>query len=114
MIALLLLVSCGTPDPDPCAEMCAAATQLLGLCLDEWNADWSAAGYADAPDHFDACETWAWELRTLEADAAARDVARAEGAVDRTCVSRRDAFTAPGASCETYTTVDWNARPWTE
>lgn len=102
---LLLLLACAEA-PDPCAEMCEAAASLYGGCLSGWGADWSAAGYADEADYLDACGTWAWELRALEADAGR------SGQVDALCAERDAQLTADDATCETYTTMDWNTPPW--
>lgn len=101
----LLLLGCAEPA-DPCTAMCAGAAELYGGCLSEWGADWSAAGYADEPDFLDACATWAWELRELEADAGRT------GEVDAECARREEAFTAEAATCDAYTSLDWNTPPW--
>ena len=101
-----------SPDPDPCAEMCGVAADLYGGCLADWGADWTAAGYTDEADFLNACETWAWELRLLEADAVDQGVIDQPGQVDATCEERRDAFAADDATCATYTGTDWNHAPW--
>ena len=102
---LLLLAACAA-DPDPCTAMCVAAASLYGGCLTTWGADWESANYADEADFVDACATWAWEMRQLEVDAGKI------GATDQTCLERSTAFQAEDATCDTYTTLDWNSPTW--
>jgi len=106
-----LALGCG--DPDPCTPMCAAATDLYGRCLDDWGVGWSAAGYDNAGDFRDACETWAWEMQHLEREARRRDPA-VKGQVDATCRTRRDRFSDPDATCEDFTEIDWSRSPWSD
>ena len=116
-IGLLLggVVACAAPaEPDPCAEMCAAAAELYGACLEDWGVGWEGAGYEDREDFVDACHTWAGELRLLVVDAVDRGVAEEVGAVDAVCQDRDAAMRAPDATCEAYTGVDWNQVPWEE
>ncbi len=86
--------------------MCEAAASLYGGCLRDWGADWEAAAYADEEDFLDACGTWAWEMRQLEADVDH------PGATDQTCEERAAAFTAEDATCEAFTGLDWHTPPW--
>jgi hypothetical protein len=102
-LLLSLLLGCGDAD-DPCVPLCAAAADRYGACLEAGGADWPAAGYDDRADFLDACHTWAWEARLLEADAGE------DGAVDRTCRTRRAAI-ADG-DCDTFTSIDWSTMPW--
>ncbi len=104
MLLALMIAGCAEPAEDPCAPMCAAAASLYGACLEDWGADWAAAGYADGADFQDACETWAWEQRLLE------DEAGQQGVVDATCLEREALFTE--GTCEDFTAVDWSAALW--
>lgn len=103
MLLLLLLLGCEDP-PDPCAAMCAVATETQAACLAEEGVDWTAAGYADRADYRDACDTWAWEARLLEDDAGE------DGAVDETCRTRRE--TLSGGACDELAAIDWSTLPW--
>ena len=112
-LLLTALAACASDEAPPaCVSMCGAAAALYGGCLSDWGADWEAAGYVDEDDFLVACETWAWEMSLLETDASQRGAAGAAGALVRTCRARREAFAAPDATCDAYTGVDWNARPW--
>lgn len=113
-LPLLIALSACAPDaaPPACVQMCAAAADLYGGCLDEWGAGWPDAGYADRADFLGACETWGWEMALLERDAVQGGDTAAEGTLARTCVDRRSAFQADTATCETYTGIDWQAPPW--
>ena len=103
--AFTLLAAVGCADgPDPCVPMCAAAAELYGGCLEGWGTDWTAAGYDDKADFLDACDTWAWTSRELEAEADK------EGAVDAECRSRQD--TLEGGTCDDFTALDWSGVPW--
>ncbi len=104
---LWLLLACAA-DPDPCTPMCEGAAALYGGCLTDWGADWSAAGYTDEAGFLDACTTWAFQMRALEADAGRT------GDVDAECTAREARFTAEDATCEDYTGLDWNSPPWQE
>lgn len=106
LLLCVVLEACGRAVPDPCDAMCVSAEVLYGGCLESWGASWSAAGYEDGADFRDACSTWAWEMRLLEADAGL------DGEVDATCEERTAAFT--GGTCEAYTQIDWNVPPWEE
>ena len=112
-LLLTALAACA-PDgaPPACVRMCVKAAALYGGCLDDWGADWPAAGYADEADFIGACETWAWEMSLLEADAVERGDTGAAGSLVGTCDDRGAAFSAPDATCDAYTGTDWNARPW--
>jgi hypothetical protein len=99
--ALVLLVACAADDP--CAPMCAAATDALSACLDADGLDWAAAGYADAADHRDACETWAWAQRQLARDAGGADV-------DGACAAREAELVDGG--CDAYSAIDWAQPVW--
>lgn len=92
--------------------MCAAAAALYGRCLDEAGADWAQAGFDDADAFTDSCETWAWEMRLLEADAVDRGHPEAQGAVDAACADRHAAMRAADAACAAYTGIDWSEPPW--
>jgi hypothetical protein len=113
-LPLLIALSACAPDaaPPACVQMCAAAADLYGGCLEEWGVGWSDAGYAGRGDFLGACETWGWEMALLEQDAVQAGDADAEGALARTCGERRAAFLAEDATCETYTGIDWQATPW--
>ncbi|MBM4369182.1 MAG: hypothetical protein FJ102_23410 [Deltaproteobacteria bacterium] len=102
---MLWLLACVT-QPDPCLAMCEAGAALYGGCLAEWGADWTAAGYADEDDFLDACDTWAFEWRQIEA------VDGHEGQTDATCVARAEQFSASTATCDDFTSTDWNSAPW--
>ncbi|GDX80038.1 hypothetical protein LBMAG42_18490 [Deltaproteobacteria bacterium] len=99
------LLGCATA-PDPCVAMCEAAADLYGGCLSTWGADWEAAAYADEDDFLDACATWSWEQRQLEVEAGQ------EGATDAVCEERAALFAAEEATCDDYTTIDWNTPTW--
>ena len=107
-----LLMGCQVEAPAACADMCRAAASLYGDCRADDGLDWPAAGYTDAADHQDRCETWAWEMAVLEDDAVARGDTEAEGATARVCAARRDALSADTATCSDYTDMDWNTTPW--
>ena len=107
----ILLAGCGEQDPDPCVEMCQAAADLYGGCLEGWGLDWTAAGYDDEADYLGSCETWGWEMRALEAQAI-RDGDAEAGAVDGICVERTALLSAEDAECSAYTDIDWNTAPW--
>jgi hypothetical protein len=88
--------------------MCEAGAELYGGCLAEWDADWSAAGYADEADFLDACATWSFEMRSLERDAGH------DGETDRSCADRAAQFSSPAATCDDFTSTDWNTPPWSD
>lgn len=108
----LLAVACAR-SPDPCAALCARAAAAWRTCLDARGQDWPDAGYADAGDFLASCDTFAWELRQLEADA------RAAGAVDAFCADgaatladRPAADTGDtGDPCAPLSAVDWAWTP---
>lgn len=100
---LILLLACAAA-PDPCDAMCDAAMQRAGVCLSEQGLSWVNAGYDDEAAWLDACATWAWEMRVLEADAGEA------GAVDDTCETRADLFSE--GDCDDWSAVDWNEVPW--
>lgn len=115
-LLLLQLLGCAA-EPDPCLAMCDAAAGLYGSCLADWGVGWEAAGYVDEDDFLDGCETWAWELRILEAEAVRRDELDQAGAVDGLCEQREVALTEAAADpddleCSAYTEIDWNEPPW--
>ena len=99
-------LACAAPE-DPCTAMCAAAADLYGGCLSSWGADWEAAAYEDEADFLDACATWAWEERQLEAEAGH------VGSVDTVCEERERQFAAEDATCDDFTSLDWSAPAWT-
>jgi hypothetical protein len=86
--------------------MCEGAARLYGGCLRDWGAGWEAAAYADEADFLDACTTWAWEMKQLEAEAGR------EGSTEAACEERGAAMTADTATCEAFTGVDWHNPPW--
>lgn len=86
--------------------MCEAAADLYGGCLSSWGADWEAAAYADEDDFLDACATWSWEQRQLEVDAGE------DGATNAVCEERALLFVSDEATCDDYTTLDWNTPTW--
>ena len=112
-LTLLLGAACDRAEvPESCTGMCQAAGSLYATCLTDWGVDWSAAGYADEADFRVSCETWAWEMSILEADAIDRGALSEPGWLDRTCTERHSAFTAEDAECSTYSEVDWGQTPW--
>jgi len=113
VLVLSTLAACAPDEAPPaCVSMCEAAATLYGGCLTDWGANWEAAGYADERDFLGACETWAWEMSLLEGDAVEQGDPTAEGSLVRTCRERADAFSEADATCDAYTGIDWNARPW--
>jgi len=111
LLPILLALGCQSDDKDPCAAMCAAATRLYGACLADWGLDWTATGRDNGADFFHDCETWAWELRQIEADPRSDG---APGDVDRACRQREAIFDAPDASCEDFDDGSWDNPPWAE
>ena len=107
---ITILLACN--QPDPCAEMCSASTQVYGACLEEWGADWQAAGHEDARDYFHTCETWAWELRLLERDAKRSGDIDELGHVDQVCQSHDASLRTAEDPCQTWSNFDWNDLPW--
>lgn len=103
-LLVVWLGACGSSEVDPCEEMCAAAADLYGGCLEGWGAAWTDAGYADEGEFIEACGTWAWEMRLLEETHAL------DGWTDDTCVERAALFTE--GACTDFTGTDWNAMPW--
>ena len=103
---LWYLLSCAAEETDVCTTMCSAAESLYGDCLSSWGAGWEAAGYDDANEFAEACETWTFEMRTLEEEAGKM------GATSETCETRAFAMTATDATCAAFTDTDWNAVPW--
>ena len=101
-LALLLLAAC-SPAPDPCNPMCTAAAQRYGTCLEAWGTDWQAAGYQDEADFLDACDTWVWVSRELEADAGT------EGRVDAECREKRAVLEQ--GTCDDFLELDWSESP---
>ena len=104
------LAGCARP-PDPCAAVCARAAAAWRACLHARGQGWPDAGYADERAFLDSCDTWAWELRQLEADA------EAAGAVDAFCADAsatlRDApdTGGPEGACAAVGAVDWAWSP---
>ncbi|TNE87602.1 MAG: hypothetical protein EP330_18065 [Deltaproteobacteria bacterium] len=111
---LLVLVACAPAIPPACPSMCEEAAELYGGCLESWDLDWQAAGY-DHRGHFvGSCETWAWEMARVHDDALRRGLTQDETWLDQTCEARAASFADPEATCDDYTSVDWNAVPWSE
>lgn len=106
-----LLVGCAADVPAACDRMCDAATAVYGACL-EPAGGWAAGGYDDAADFTGSCETWAWEMRRLEADAVERGALDAAGALAAACRVRAEALSDDGATCDTFTDVEWHTPPW--
>lgn len=102
-LSLCGILGCAEP-PDPCAPMCAAATELYGGCLADWGVAWSSAGYEDAEDFRETCDTWAWQTRILEEEAGK------SGQIDGLCRERRALFEA--GSCDDFTGINWSELPW--
>ncbi len=96
----LILWGCAPEIPPPCTAMCSDAAVLYGGCLEDWGLDWFAAGYDDERAFLESCDTWAWEVQQING----RDAPW----LRNTCVDRRDAFSAPDAVCDDYTSIDWN------
>lgn len=110
LFTLLLLTACAPSLPtEQCEQMCAEAAVLYGGCLEAWSLDWSAAGYEDEGAFLESCDTWAWEARLIHNEALRRGDSDDRDWLERTCVERGQAFAAVDATCETYTSVDWNA-----
>lgn len=62
MTLLLPLLAC-TPD-DTCVEMCQAALDRYGTCIEEAGLSWGEeVGYTSEADFVGWCETWVWEAR---------------------------------------------------
>ncbi|MCO4748018.1 MAG: hypothetical protein KC912_24710 [Proteobacteria bacterium] len=100
LVFLLTLWACEGPVPPSCDAMCVEAADLYGGCLDDWGLDWTAAGYDDERAFLGSCETWAWE-----ADLVTRDQ---PDWLETTCDARSASFASPDATCDDYTSVDWN------
>ena len=109
---LLTLVACQPQTPAACTSMCASAADLYGGCLEGWGVDWTAAGFDDEAAFVDSCETWAWEMTLLEQDAVERGEIDEGGWLAPVCRERDAAFGAPDATCDAYTSIDWNDTPW--
>lgn len=95
----LLFAATARADDSPSDEIIVTAAAC-------WGTDWAAAGYDDEGAFVESCDTRAWEMRKLEADAGH------DGATDAVCASRAEAFNAPDATCDTYTNIDWSAPAW--
>ena len=104
LVAILPTTSSCHLEPDPCEETCDQAQRLFEACLDDWGIDWTDAGYQDADDYLDACLTWAWEMRTLAADAGD------PGAADSLCEERTTELET--GTCDAYLAIDWAYQPW--
>jgi len=112
-LLLVTLTTCADDGvPEACVEMCAAGAAVYGACLEDWGVSWAEAGHEDRSDFLGSCETWAWEMSLLEADAVDRGAPGAEGATAEACDERRAALRAPDATCEAWTDVDWSTPPW--
>lgn len=107
-----LLMACTPQVPPVCVDMCAAATELYGGCLDDWGVGWSDAGYDDQAAFRDSCETWAWEVAVLEQDAVKQGTIDQAGSLEPECQARLDVLTAPDATCSAYTEMAWDELPW--
>ncbi len=99
------IAACGDRAADPCEAMCTAAATLYGGCLEDWGADWTAAGYGDDAEFIDACQTWAWQMRLLEEHEGS-----ALGWTDQTCRARTTLYDE--GVCTDFTQTDWNQMPW--
>ena len=112
-LPIVLLVACGQDQtPAVCEQMCRAAADLYGDCLDEWGVDWAAAGYDNEKAYIHSCETWSWEMSILEEDALDNDQIDKGGWVESTCEDRDAIFSRDDATCLDYTDIDWNHTPW--
>ena len=83
--ALVCCLGCGGAPP-VCEQMCTAALDTVGACLDEWGLDWGdSLGYADAEDHANWCATYVDEQLEL---AAARWGSEGYGRVEQVCADQ--------------------------
>jgi hypothetical protein len=113
MLVLLALLACASdPQPDPCEDMCAVAAAVQCGCIDSWGADWPDVGFEDQQDYFQACQTWAWEMRLLEDDAVDRGALDAPGAVDSLCRDRAQTLEKGDLGCAQFSALDWDEVPW--
>ena len=103
-IMLVLALGCAQQADDPCDAMCAEAAEVYTHCLEDWDADWNAAGYSDEADFIDACDTWVWEMRLIAEEHGDADT------VDATCTERAERFSE--GQCNDFTDIDWNDMPW--
>ena len=87
--------------PEVCIDMCAAAAELYGSCLDGWGVSWVEAGFESEGSFLGSCETWSWEQSILTEDLSV---------VEGVCSERLDQFEAgiEAGDCTAYTGVDWN------
>ena len=93
---LVLGFACST-TPESCEELCLAAEELTANCLEGWELDWNAAGYANAQDFQNSCSTWAWEQEQLIEAAQKRGEKTADLA--SVCEERSKILSADTASC---------------
>jgi hypothetical protein len=87
--------------PEICLDMCGAAAELYGSCLEGWGVSWSDAGFESEDSFLGSCETWAWEQSILTGDPTL---------VESVC-SERLALLNAGLEvddCTAYTEIDWN------
>ena len=103
LLPLFGIPGCSEP-PDPCAPMCAAATELYGGCLADWGVEWTSAGYEDEDDFRETCDTWAWQTRILEEEA------EKSGQINGLCEERRALFET--GTCADFTGINWSELPW--
>jgi hypothetical protein len=92
--------------------MCVHAAELYEPCLIEWGLDWPAAGYDDRAHFLGSCDTWSWEMAQVHRDALRRGLTEERDWLVNTCDARSAAFSAPEATCDDYTSVDWDSVPW--
>lgn len=88
--------------------------ELYGACLEGWELSWPAAGYDDAQHFLASCDTWAWEMAQVHREALRTGQTDDEDWLERTCDTRTQAFSDPEATCDDYTSVDWDTVPWAE
>ena len=103
-LPVLFLGSCTGAEEDSCEDMCLAAADLYGGCLQEWGEGWETAGYTCREDYIHSCNTWAWETKILATDVGAEEV------VQEVCLDRAALFES--GECSDYTSVDWNEDLW--
>lgn len=107
------LLSCQSVSPPAsCDALCVAAAEHQRACLVEWGVEWDAAGYEDEADFLLSCQTWAWEMSLLEADAVANGVLAQPGTLAETCTDWTTAYAETDMTCASELPVDWHTPPW--
>tara|TARA_B110000037_G_scaffold219815_1_gene285777 strand:+ start:1566 stop:1943 length:378 start_codon:yes stop_codon:yes gene_type:complete len=87
--------------PEICIDMCEAAADLYGSCLDGWGVSWIEAGFKSEDSFLGSCETWSWEQSILNEDISV---------VEAVCIERLDQINIgiEDNDCTAYTEIDWN------